>query len=165
MVHFQGKKLLLNCKPSKMATRLVNSPSGWMSVDTLPETVQENYLVTNIIKGAVEHTQASHSKDAKDSPYGVNLLKAIGDRHDESADESVRCVNMCNSQFDDENEDAMLYSPLVAGADEEPPWKDPPKEAHEPADAQVVPVFDPILHLLDALPKPTKEMILPRLLE
>lgn len=144
-----------------MATRLVNLPSG-MSVDTLPKTVQENYLVTNIIKGAVEHTRASHSKDAKDSPYKVNLLKATGDRHDEPA---VECVNMYNSHLDDENEDAVLYSPLVSGADEKPPWEEPPMEAHEPADAQVVPVFDPILHLLNALPKPTKEMILPRLVE
>jgi hypothetical protein len=148
-----------------MATRLVNLPSGWMSGDTVPKTVQENYSVTNIIKGAVEHTRASHSKDAKDSPYRVNQLKAIGDRHDEPADESVRCVNMYNSQLDDEMEDAMLYSPLVSGADEKPPWEKPPMEAHEPADAQVVPVFDPILHLLNALPKPTKEMILQRLVE
>jgi hypothetical protein len=130
-----------------------------MSGDTVPKTVQENYSVTNIIKGAVEHTRASHSKDAKDSPYRVNQLKAIGDRHDEPADESVRCVNMYNSQLDDEMEDAMLYSPLVSGADEKPPWEKPPMEA------QVVPVFDPILHLLNALPKPTKEMILQRLVE
>ena len=162
---FSGQKLLPNCEPSKMATRLVNLPSGRISIDTLPEIVLEKYLGTNIIKGPVEHTQASHNKNAKDSPYRVKLLKAIEDRHDEPADESVRCVNMYNIQLHDKIEDAMLYGPLVSGADEEPPWKEPPTEAHEPADAQVVPVFVPILHLLNALPKPTKEMIFPKLVE